>query len=150
MKKLTRIFLAIILILVISKLIPIKKNEGDLNLKPFIEETKPSEEVLTILKNSCYDCHSNYTKYPDYYKLPLLNLWIARHISEGKKHLNFSEWKNYNEYQKEHIFEEIAGEVRGRKMPMKSYLLKHPEAKIGTKEMVAVIEWVKQNEKTKN
>ncbi len=146
MKKITRIFLGFILILVIFKLIPIKKNEGNLNLKPFIEDTKPSEEVLTILKNSCYDCHSNYTKYPPYYKYPVLNLWITHHINEGKEHLNFSEWENYNQYQKQYILEGIIDEVKKRKMPMKSYLLKHPEAKMSQEQISIIVKWVKQNE----
>ncbi len=149
MRKILKIILGLVLILVITKLIPIKKNEGDLNLKVFIEDTKPSKEVLNILKNACYDCHSDYTKYPEYYQYPLINLWIARHINEGKEHLNFSHWEKYNHYQKDFMFSAIINELVKHKMPLKSYLVKHPEAVIQKKDMDLIIKWCKKNKSNK-
>ena len=56
----------------------------------FIAETNPSEEVLKVLKESCFDCHSNKTNYPWYNNITPVNFWLAAHVKDGKKHLNFS------------------------------------------------------------
>ncbi len=45
--------------------------------------------IQEILKNSCYDCHSNQTKYPWYNNIAPVSWMIANHIKEGKEHVNF-------------------------------------------------------------
>ena len=44
-------------------------------------------EVMSILKTSCYDCHSNNTSYPWYDKITLVNYYLAEHVEDGKKHV---------------------------------------------------------------
>lgn len=55
----------------------------------FISETNPPEKVKAILENTCYDCHSNHTEYPWYNTIAPVSYWIADHIKDGKKYLNF-------------------------------------------------------------
>ncbi|MDO8993416.1 MAG: heme-binding domain-containing protein, partial [Daejeonella sp.] len=54
------------------------------------------ENVQAILQNSCYDCHSNNTRYPWYAGLQPGAWWLASHIDEGKAQLNFDEFGNYS------------------------------------------------------
>src|SRR3989338_5754589 len=42
-----------------------------------------------IIEKKCFDCHSSQTKYPAYYKLPLVKWLIDSDISEAKEHLDF-------------------------------------------------------------
>lgn len=45
-----------------------------------------NEEIQNIFKTSCYDCHSNNTKYPWYAKIQPVDWWLSDHIDEGKRH----------------------------------------------------------------
>ena len=104
--------------------------------------SKVPSEIQEILKSSCYDCHSNNTAYPWYQKVAPISWLIANHINEGKKHLNFSEWSQYNFNQKKHILGEIEEVIEKNEMPLKSYLLMHHDGKITFQEREWLLEWV--------
>ncbi|MDT8347418.1 MAG: heme-binding domain-containing protein, partial [Flavobacteriaceae bacterium] len=72
------------------------------SLKAFETETAPQAAVAEVLKNTCYDCHSNHTKYPWYGSIAPLSFWLNHHIEEGKEHLNLSDWENWNIEKKDH------------------------------------------------
>jgi len=42
------------------------------------------EEVSSILKTSCYDCHSNETVYPWYSNVAPISWWIKQHINNAR------------------------------------------------------------------
>src|SRR5690606_41618258 len=50
----------------------------------------------------CYDCHSNYTRYPWYSSITPVNYWLADHVKEGTEHLNLSKWSDYSVKKKDH------------------------------------------------
>jgi len=110
----------------------------------FISETNPPEKVKAILINSCYDCHSNNTKYPWYNSIAPVSYWLADHIKDGKKHLNFSDWEKYSARKKDHKLEELIEEVTEGKMPLKEYKWTHEKARLSKEEQEAVIAWAKQ------
>ncbi len=144
MKILKKIGWFLLLVLLISQFFGPDKNEGDLTtLEPFISETKPPEAVHKILKETCFDCHSNVTRYPWYNKITPVNYWLAHHIDEGKEELNFSEWSSYSVKKKEHKMEEVYEEVEKKKMPLKSYTWTHAEAKLTDDQIKAVVDWAK-------
>ena len=72
----------------------------------FIEITKPSEEIATMLKGACYDCHSHQVKYPWYTNIAPISWWVKGHIDNGVIELNFSEWGNYRVSKANHKLEE--------------------------------------------
>ena len=53
-------------------------------------------DVQALLERSCYDCHSDNTKYPWYHRLQPAAWFMERHISEGKEELNFSDFGSYS------------------------------------------------------
>jgi hypothetical protein len=55
----------------------------------------PPQEVANILRASCYDCHSNGTRYPWYAEVQPLGWWLDGHITDGKRHLNFPNSAQY-------------------------------------------------------
>lgn len=118
-------------IFVAIQLIPVDRTnkpvDGNKNL---VTVLKPSVEVAQILKNACYDCHSNEVKYPKYAYVAPISWSIKHHINEGRERVNFSEWMNYNADQKKHIIEEIIETVESKEMPLKGYLPMHPEANL--------------------
>ena len=54
------------------------------------------DNIQTILKTSCYDCHSNNTIYPWYASVQPVAWWMNNHIEEGKKEINFNEFASYS------------------------------------------------------
>jgi hypothetical protein len=47
--------------------------------------------VEPIFKASCFDCHSNQTRYPWYYRLPGVKSMIDGDIKGARKHMDMSE-----------------------------------------------------------
>src|ERR1043165_736117 len=98
-------------------------------------------DVNTILQKACYDCHSNNTRYPWYSNIQPVDWWLANHITEGKKHLNFDEYTNQNLRRQYHRLEETIEQVKEGEMPLNSYLWIHKDAKLTDDEKNKLIGW---------
>lgn len=127
MKRIIKIVLivALLALIAIQFIRPEKNNGGYDSVALFEAETKPSTEVAAILKESCYDCHSNQTVYPWYAEIAPASFWLDDHIIDGKKHLNFSAWEAYTIKKKEHKLEELVEMVEDGEMPLQSYTIIH-------------------------
>ncbi len=127
LKKAIKIVLFVVVIGLISiQFIRPEKNSGGYeSIASFEAETKPTEEVASILKQNCYDCHSNQTQYPWYAEIAPLSFWLDDHIDDGKKHFNVSAWDEYSIKKKEHKLEELVEMVEDGEMPLKTYSLLH-------------------------
>ena len=88
------------------------------------EEIKAPQKVISILKRSCYDCHSNEVILPWYSKVAPISWTISRHIDLGRKWVNFSIWETYTKEQKNKKLEELYKAVY-KAMPLKSYISQH-------------------------
>lgn len=145
MKILKKIGLVLIIVFIIAQFFSPEKNIGNTeDLTAFLNETKPPVEVENILKTTCFDCHSNTTAYPWYNNITPVNYWLAEHVKNGKKHLDFSKWADYSVKRKDHKFEEIAEEVIDKKMPLPSYTWTHGDANLTTDQITAITNWVEQ------
>ncbi len=117
----------------------------------FFAAAKPPAEVRAILERSCFDCHSNGTKWPLYSHLPIIGDQMREHVANAKAQLNFSEW----EALQSKGTEEVAGRIAGicettltHLMPLKSYLILHPRARLSEQETATLCDWsVKQQQK---
>ena len=98
-------------------------------------------EVTKIIQTSCADCHTNSTNYPWYSEIAPVSWYLAQHVKEGKEHLNFSEWTNYNKDQQEHVLKDIKEVLNEREMPLKSYLLIHKDAKLTENQYQILYDW---------
>ncbi|WP_445736906.1 heme-binding domain-containing protein [Mariniflexile sp.] len=142
---LKKILFVLFLALVVAQFFGPQKNEGDLIATDAFEaETKPPKAVQLILEETCYDCHSNVTRYPWYNKITPVNYWLAGHIKEGKKHFNASNWEGNSVKRKDHKFEELIEMVEDKNMPLKSYTWTHPEAKLTDAQIKSMVNWAKQ------
>lgn len=109
----------------------------------FIFQTNPPEHIQTILKTSCYDCHSNESTYPWYTNVAPISWWIKHHINEAREELNFSTWASYPLKKQKHKLEEVYEEVEEGEMPLPSYLIVHSEAKLTTEQKNELVAWFK-------
>jgi len=94
--------------------------------------------VESILRRSCFDCHSNETRWPWYSEVAPVSWQIASHVKDGRKHVNFSDW---NEAKAVKRFGEICEEVEDGEMPMTSYLLMHGDARLTAEDVAALCTW---------
>ena len=111
--------------------------------KDFISLVVPNQEVASILKTSCYDCHSNQPIYPWYSNIAPVSWWIKNHINEGRHHLNFSVWGDYSDKRKHHKLEECIEMIEEDEMPMSSYTLIHKNAALSDAQKVQLVEFFK-------
>ncbi|RYF85126.1 MAG: cytochrome C, partial [Chitinophagaceae bacterium] len=72
-----------------------------------------------------------------------VNWWVAHHINEGKRKLNFTEFGNYTVKRQSKKLDEVAETVESDEMPLNSYLIMHGDAKLSTDEKKLLIDWAK-------
>lgn len=101
-------------------------------------------DVANLLKRACYDCHSHHTHYPWYVHVQPIGWWLAHHVSEGREALNFSVLGSYSSADIPIVFREIADETRMHLMPLPSYKLAHPEARLTDSEVERLVSWARQ------
>ena len=112
--------------------------------KDFLQLTQAPPEIASIMTTSCYDCHSNQTKYPWYSQIAPVSWFLKKHINEGRKHVNFSTWTDYTTDKQISKKEKIIEEVEEMGMPIKSYTIIHADAKLTDASRQALISWFKQ------
>lgn len=138
MKKVINILAIVALIILIGLqfIRPEKNNDGYESVATFEAETKPSAKLVQVLKDNCYDCHSNETDYPWYAQVAPLSLWLDEHIQHGKSHFNVSEWNSYSTKKKAHKIEEVIEMVEKDEMPLPSYEIMHGDLSSDDKQLL--------------
>lgn len=143
MRVLKKIALGLFILFVLIQFIPRSVNKSmDMSSADIVNRYPVPVEVKSVLKKACYDCHSNNTSYPWYAQVQPFRLILDRHIKTGKEELNFSEFGNYSEKKQFNKLNSIGESVKKETMPLKSYQVMHPEAKLTLEEKVAVLKWV--------
>lgn len=111
----------LVVIVVGIQLIPLNRTDP-----PVTREIKwNSPETRALAQRACFDCHSNLTTWPLQSYIAPASFFILNHVDEGRRRLNFSEWDKPNS-----DFEEVSRSIQNGQMPMWSYVLMHPAAKL--------------------
>lgn len=141
-KSLSRAAIILVLLFILIQLVrpertnppiePVHRLESVLNVP---------EEVRSLLRAACYDCHSNETAWPWYSNISPVSWLMARDVTEGRRQLNFSEWGTYESRSQIGRLDQIAKEVSDERMPLPIYLPLHPEAQLTGEERDRVITW---------
>lgn len=95
---------------------------------------KTDQKVMGILKTSCYDCHSNETKYPWYHNVAPVSWVMSNNIVNGRKALDFSNWANIDAKVKLERLQRAKQLVNIEMMPKNEYLLMHKNAALNSEE----------------
>lgn len=97
---------------------------------PVTGEIEVPPDVAQILRNSCYNCHSNETKLKWFDELAPAYWLVTSHVQQARVALNFSEWdKLAPPQQKARLFWGL-NRILANEMPLPEYSLLHPEAKL--------------------
>ncbi len=104
------------------------------------KEIELPPKVAEIFKRSCYDCHSNETRWPWYADVAPMKWVVRRDVVEGRKALNFSVWNDYPPQKREKLKRSIYRSVN-LAMPLPQYLWLNPEARLSQEDKKIVREW---------
>lgn len=122
--------------------IPTNRNQSTEILETDVTKVfEVPQNIQTLLNESCYDCHSNNTKYYWYDKIQPASLFVERHINEGKKELNFSEFGAYSNRKQKSKLKFLISQVKDDKMPISSYALIYSNAKLSESEKKEIMDW---------
>lgn len=125
----------VVAIVLVIQVIPVERNVSTVPAGQSFEKTeKVPANVAAILKVSCYDCHSNNTRYPWYSVLQPGAWFMTRHIKKGKEELNFNEFNNYSKRRKKAKIKSIISQIEKDEMPLKSYRMMHGNARLSADE----------------
>ena len=108
------------------------------------EEIKAPKHIASILKTSCYDCHSYQTNLPWYGNIAPISWEVRSHIKEGRDWVNFQKFATYSKEKKEKIYKGIVKSINFR-MPIPMYLKMHKDAKLTQVQRKEIKEWAKSH-----
>ena len=100
-------------------------------------------KVAAILRRACYDCHSHETRWPWYSHVAPLSWWIADHVEHGRADLNFSQWPMFDFVEQGMALEDIEEQIHKGEMPLKNYLILHPEARLSEQDRATLLDWAR-------
>lgn len=102
-------------------------------------------EVQSVLKRSCYDCHSSSTVWPWYSHVAPVSWYVARDVSVARSHINFQNWEAQVNPQEglEHLGL-TCKLVREGRMPPADYRVMHKQADVSPAETNAICAWTQK------
>ena len=106
-----------------------------------IWSTDISPELGEKFMISCYDCHSDYTRYPFYGYISPVSWLLNKHITEGKESLNFSRWALYSDKEKISLLIGICDETANYSMPLPVYTKLQKEARLSLDDIFEICDW---------
>lgn len=140
----------VVAIVLVIQVIPVERNVSTVPPGQSFEKTeKVPANVAAILKVSCYDCHSNNTRYPWYSELQPGAYFMAQHIKEGKEELNFDEFNDYSKRRKKAKIKSIISQIEKDEMPLKSYRMMHGNARLSADKKKELLDFFRDNEYSK-
>ena len=101
-------------------------------------------QIKTILAKSCYDCHSNETKWPWYSKVAPVSWLVVVDVNEGRAHLNFSNWEKLTTDKQIKLSGKIIDEIDEGGMPLGKYTMLHPGAVLDLEKKAALKKWFQE------
>ena len=87
-RKLKLVGIGLIAVLIILQFFQPEKNNAPIDPElDMLELVAPPEPVADLIRDACYDCHSNQTIYPWYNRISPVSLYLHKHIKKGKEDL---------------------------------------------------------------
>ena len=130
--------LGVVVFLVIIQIFPARRTNP-----PVRSDIKAPAAVKAILRRACYDCHSHETRWPWYSRVAPVSWWLVSHVNEARGDLNFSEWPAFDRELLGMALRDIEKQISEDKMPLPSYRIMHPPARLSEAERQALIDWAR-------
>ena len=93
-----------------------------------------SPETRALVKEHCFQCHSNETEWPWYSNIAPASWLISMDVIEGRSKFNFSDWSN-----NPGELDEMTEEIQEGGMPPIQYWIFHPNSKMNDQQKLELI-----------
>lgn len=147
MKLFKRMLAVLFIVLIAVQFVPVQlpktSNDGKNDL---VANHVVNDQLGTVLKTSCYDCHSNQTHYPWYAHVAPVSWLIVSDVDEGRRKLNFSNWSLYDKKHQAKKLDAIKEHVEDGEMPVYMYTILHRNAKLSDDQRSAIVTWTENLE----
>ena len=139
MRRIEKIVAAGAVVCVLIQLVPMSGKNP-----PTTQDVEAPPQVESILRRSCYDCHSNETRWPWYAHVAPLSWLVIRDVGRGRQHLNFSSWDKYAGDPETAIrkLRNIDKVMHNGSMPLWYYLPEHSMARLSDADRQVLEDWV--------
>jgi len=131
-----KILIILVVLVVLSQLIPVGRSNP-----PVTAELVAPQELQSVLRQSCYDCHSNETVWPWYSRVAPFSWLLAIDVAEGREHLNFSTWENLGPERQAKLKKETREVVDEGEMPPWYYVIAHQDARLSEQDKTLIRNW---------
>ena len=133
-----RVAAAILVAAVAAQLVPVQRDNPPVRM-----EVAAPADVRAILERSCYDCHSNHTRWPWYSRVAPVSWLVASDVHKGRKEINFSEWPMFDFKEQDHLLEQVDKQITRGKMPLPVYLIMHGDAQLRPADREKLLAWAR-------
>jgi hypothetical protein len=146
MKVVKIILLILLVVLVAIQFIrPEKTSTTEITQDDITKLMNVPANVQSILKRSCYDCHSNQTTWPWYSHIAPASFLVTHDVNEGREEMNFSEWGKMSVSKREERLSTICEVITDNEMPLGKYTILHSDAKLSDEEKKILCDWADAN-----
>lgn len=145
--KIRNIIILIIVLLSVAQFFKIDKTTPSVTSSlDFLAKENPPVNIARMIKNQCYDCHSNETKYPWYTDYAPISWWIKSNINGAREYFNFSEWGKLEQKEKIAKIQECYEAIEEGEMPVALYIMMHEESQFSDAASDSLMNWFKNFE----
>lgn len=125
--------LAVLVLFALIQAVPYGRGHSN---PPVTQEPRwDSAQTRAFAVRSCFDCHSNLTKWRWYSNIAPVSWLVQRDVDGGRAQFNFSEWNRPQDVS----VGDIAESIRGGSMPPWFYVVLHSSAKLSAAEKTAFV-----------
>jgi cytochrome c len=114
---------------------------------PLLAGSSVPSEVRHVFEMKCADCHSINTRWPAYSRLAPGSWLMEKDVHEARQHLDLSHWQSYDMATQIELLAKIGSEARNGEMPLKHYLILHPNARLTPEEQRQIYDWTRLERK---
>jgi hypothetical protein len=139
-RKLKRTGIGVLVLFAVIQLWPVRRTNppvvGDLGAPP---------EVASILRRSCYDCHSNETRWTWTSRLAPVSWVVVHDVDEARQVLNLSQWTQMPPKRQAIAPQKMLDKIETGVMPLPRYLWLHPQARLSAEDIDTIRHWVESS-----
>lgn len=108
----------------------------------FMSSNNYNKEIKPILRQKCFDCHTTFTRYPWYYKVPGVKQLIDKDIYDARRDLDLTDGIRMSDL---HSLQMV---IEDNSMPPKRYTLVHQNSRLTPDEKEKLLSWIKKSAET--
>lgn len=133
--------LAAVMLLVLFIAVQFVPHDGARDNPPSTATISGPPEVVAILRQVCFDCHSNETQWPFYSYVAPMSWFVIADVAGARSRMNFSEWEELRVGFQKRFARKIVERIEAGEMPLWQYRAVHWRARISPEQLDTLRAW---------